>query len=233
MGQFWRILHEPQGETLHKWAEEVSHEGIIRYLDLFNTERIAVFSPKALAEILVTRSYEFTKPPQLIKGLGRILGVGLFLAEGYEHKVSSQRGYFPDGVVMIRWYGTETTQRSNASICVPTYKRPLVYPVFPANSRALAEAATTHTQWEGGDIATVDFGSWVSRAALDIIGVAGLGTDFQAIQDPYNELHQTYRKIFSPGRTGQLLGILSFLLPSWVIRALPLVTVVYFGRIAT
>jgi hypothetical protein len=67
--------------------ETVPHNGLIRYRHAFNRERVLVASPKALGEVLVTRNYEFIKPPQLRNGLGRILGVGILLAEGEEHKV--------------------------------------------------------------------------------------------------------------------------------------------------
>jgi hypothetical protein len=50
-------------------------------------ERLLITSPKALGEVLTTKSYNFVKPSQLRLGLGRILGVGLLLAEGNEHKV--------------------------------------------------------------------------------------------------------------------------------------------------
>lgn len=46
-----------------------------------------VTNPKALAEVLVHRSYDFIKPARLRVGLGRVLGVGVLLAEGDEHKV--------------------------------------------------------------------------------------------------------------------------------------------------
>ena len=89
MGQLWQMFDGPRGESLRKWAEEVPHDGVIRYLDVFNAERIAVLSQEALSDVLVTRNDDFIKPPSLIKRLGRILGIGLFLAEGEEHKVSS------------------------------------------------------------------------------------------------------------------------------------------------
>ncbi len=46
----------------------------------------------------------------------------------------------------------------------------------------------------------VEVGGWTSRAALDIIGVAGMGQDFNAIQDPDTELSVTYRKVFQPSK---------------------------------
>lgn len=67
----------------------------------------------------------------------------------------------------------------------------------------------------------VEIGGWTSRAALDIIGVAGMGQDFNAIQDPDTELSATYRKVFQPSRQAQFLGMLGLFVPMWLIRALP------------
>ena len=87
MGQFFHALKRPHGESIRTWLETVPNDGIIRYLDIFNSERLTVVSPKGLSEVLVQKSYEFVKPAQIRKGLGRIFGVGIFLAEGDEHKV--------------------------------------------------------------------------------------------------------------------------------------------------
>ena len=87
MGQFFYTLNRPAGESTHHWLESTPNNGIIRYLDIFNSERLTIVSPQALAEVLVHKSYDFVKPWQLRKGLGRILGIGIFLAEGEEHKV--------------------------------------------------------------------------------------------------------------------------------------------------
>ena len=70
-----------------EWINEVPNEGIIRYTNLFNVERLLITSPKGLGEVMVQKNYEFIKPAQLREGLGRILGVGILLAEGEEHKV--------------------------------------------------------------------------------------------------------------------------------------------------
>ena len=96
-----------------------------------------------------------------------------------------------------------------------------LHPVFFAKSQELMDAMTASTESERGKHTVIDVGSWASRAALDIIGAAGLGTDFQATQDPTNELFRVYQEIFAPDRKGQLLGILGFVLPSWVVRNFP------------
>ena len=63
-------------------------------------------SPKALAEVLVQKNYEFIKPQRLRDGLGRLLGVGILLAEGDEHKV---------GAKLLIWVGLATLTTSSAN----------------------------------------------------------------------------------------------------------------------
>lgn len=103
-----------------------------------------------------------------------------------------------------------------------------LYPVFWSKSRELVEAITSHVQ-ENSDApdeksspcAVVEIGGWASRATLDIIGVAGMGRDFGALKDPESELNQAYRKVFTPNRPGQLLGLAVTVLPFSLIRRLP------------
>lgn len=75
--------------------DTVPNDGVLYYRWLFNESRVLVTSPKALAEVLVQRNYEFIKPGRIRKGLGRLLGVGILLAEGDEHKVGLKlRSFF-------------------------------------------------------------------------------------------------------------------------------------------
>lgn len=108
IGQFPRILKEPSGAPMIEWMNEIPNDGLICYRTLFNTERILPTSPKALAEVLVTKNYEFIKPLELRAGLGRILGVGILLAEGEEHKVG------PAGLFVS--FLTDTHNRLSAKI---------------------------------------------------------------------------------------------------------------------
>ena len=58
---------------------------------LFNRERLLLTSPKALAEVLTTNSYDFVKPQLLREGVGQVLGNGILFAEGDEHKVRNSQ----------------------------------------------------------------------------------------------------------------------------------------------
>lgn len=44
----------------------------------------------------------------------------------------------------------------------------------------------------------MEFGQWCMRATLDIIGIAGFGRDFGALQNPEDELVRDYSEILEP-----------------------------------
>lgn len=205
MGQSLNLRGDPNGhaELYRAWSEQVPNDGIIRYLDIFNSEILLPVSPKALAEVLVQRPYEFIKPPGLVTGLGRILGVGVFLAEGEEHK----------------------KQRKDLMPAFAFRHIKELYPIFWAKSSELVQALISHSETGYPESekpgTSIDIKDWASRATLDIIGLAGLGRDFDSIRDPDNELIRTYKKIFSASRSGQILAALFFLAP-WLVRALPI-----------
>ncbi|KAL8788066.1 MAG: hypothetical protein Q9195_007480 [Heterodermia aff. obscurata] len=167
-------------------------------------ERLAIVGPDALADVLTHNCYDFEKPLQLRKGISRILGMGLFLAEGEVHK----------------------KQRKNLMPAFAYRHVKNLYPMFWTKSREMATAivASLDVQNDGAlaENVSVEVNEWATRATLDIIGQGGFGQSFNAIQDPENKLSQTYRSIFKQGRTGQILGLLGFLLPQWLLRRLPL-----------
>lgn len=53
---------------------------------MWGTPRLLPTTPQTLGEVLVQKNYDFIKPPQFRLSLGRLLGVGILLAEGDEHK---------------------------------------------------------------------------------------------------------------------------------------------------
>ena len=93
--------------------------------------------------------------------------------------------------------------------------------MFWARSTELVAAVLASTELDPGNDCRVEVNGWASRATLDIIGQGGFGQSLNAIQDPDNEISRTYRSMFKPGRVGQILGILGFLLPQWIVRRLP------------
>ena len=106
-----------------------------------------------------------------------------------------------------------------------------LYPIFWAKSRELVQAlsefvkeqaATAGQEKDLHSTAVVALGTWMSRATLDIIGVAGMGQDFNAIEDPETALYTTYKKIFQPSKTARFIGLASMFIPMQLLRMLPL-----------
>ncbi|KAK5126888.1 hypothetical protein LTR08_004555 [Meristemomyces frigidus] len=217
MGQTSRIRREATGKPMQDWMENIPNDGLIKYSVLFQ-ERLLLTNPKVLGEVLVNKNYDFVKPSHFAITIGRILGIGLLMAEGDEHKM----------------------QRKNLMPAFAYRHIKDLYPVFWDKSRELAvclskaskastppSEKTETSDQDPNKVVTahapgaIEVGNWTSRATLDIIGVSGVGQDFNALRDPEAKLNQTYRTIFSPRGTGrlQLLGVL---FPLWLLVRLPM-----------
>lgn len=200
MGQWFAITKEASGTPMRRWTATVPNDGLIRYLGLFNRERLLLTSPKALAEVLNSKNYDFQRPQFLLAGIGKILGIGLLLSEGEDHK-TQRKGFTP-------------------AFAFRHIKK--LYPVFWSKSREMVKAIEEVELVQNKPNVEVEIGGWASRAALDIIGVGGMGQDFNSLADPNTELNQNYRKVFSPNRQAQILGLLSFFVPPWIVQRLPI-----------
>lgn len=106
-----------------------------------------------------------------------------------------------------------------------------IYPIFWSKSREMVKAIAASMQQEGADAGlekgvapskVFELNGWLSRTTLDIIGVAGMGYDFHAIQDPNTELCKTYRAVFEPSGQAKMLGLLSMVVPLRLLRLIPL-----------
>lgn len=103
-----------------------------------------------------------------------------------------------------------------------------LYSIFWSKSREMVKALSQISQPAGTepvqnlrDAPVVEISNWTSRATLDIIGLAGMGQDFNAIQDPENELYTTYQTVFQPSKGARFLGLLSGFIPFGLVKILP------------
>jgi cytochrome P450 len=92
-----------------------------------------------------------------------------------------------------------------------------LYPVFWAKGSEVVEAMTEEAKTNS----IFDVGSWASRVTLDIIGVAGMGHDFNAVKDPNGELCRCYRDVFKFSPTG-FQRTLNLLIPFRILSNLPI-----------
>jgi len=54
----------------------------------------------------------------------------------------------------------------------------------------------------------INIEDWAGRVSLDIIGKAGFGSDFSALQNPNTPLNTAYREAFVPDGTSKLFFLL-------------------------
>ncbi|CAK7205634.1 hypothetical protein SEUCBS139899_008412 [Sporothrix eucalyptigena] len=208
LGQFPRINRETTGKPALEWINTIPNDGLIRYLGLFNQERLIITKPKALAEVLVSKNYDFVKPSQMRHALSRILGVGILLAEGDEHRFQRKMlapafafRHIKDLYPVFWRKGRESVVAMRRQI---NEQRAAAFPGAPPEE-------STH----------LEINSWASRVTLDIIGEAGLGRDFRALENPNNELTATYRSMLNPTGAARTLAILGLIFPRWFVRLLP------------
>ncbi|KAJ5658370.1 uncharacterized protein N7484_002019 [Penicillium longicatenatum] len=195
------IPNERSGIPMQEWINEVPNNGLIRYRMWFNKEEVLVLDPKGLSEVLVQKNHEFAKPYRLRKGLGRILGVGLIIAEGEEHK----------------------RQRK---LLMPAFSHRHIkdlYPLFWEKSVALAREIDANIKQTADQSSKVfDVADWLARSTLDILGAAGLGEEFDTLHNPDNEICQAYRNVFEQSPPKGIIAIGLFLLREAVTTALNL-----------
>lgn len=181
---------------------EVEHDGLVRALMIFNREAVIAFSTEALSEVLVTKSYVFEKPMYIRNYLASILGWSVLTTEGDEHK----------------------RQRRSLNPAFSFRHIKNLYPTFWDKARevTLAMNASCHQQgFNEQGRAALDVGNWASRCTLDIVGLAGVGQKFGAIEDDTNALIKSYETL-NPTEDDSLLIALRMFLPESIMRILPL-----------
>jgi cytochrome P450 len=96
-----------------------------------------------------------------------------------------------------------------------------LYPVLWSKTHELLQALAEEAHTKRSNV--VDIQDWVSRVALDIVGMGGFGVDLQAITKRSSSFLTNYRKVFNPPSNNTNTGpIFATLLPLWFIKALPM-----------
>lgn len=199
---------------MQEWAAKLPNDGLIRYYIVGNLERVALTSPKALSELLVTKVYDFEKPKTVRQSLRRIVGDGILLAEGDEHKVRLLS--IPCHIAFTLTKFVTQLQRKNLMPAFAYRHIKDLYPIFWSKSVEmvkLIQQDIEQRQASGDKDSTITVRNWASRATLDIIGVAGMDHDFDSLRDPTNKLNRSYQQIFqSPSIGTKILFIIGMMM---------------------
>ena len=205
MGHAHIFFANDTGIPHRNWNNSIPNEGLIRYKFWLNFERVYLTQPKTLSEVLVTKSYDFAKPPFAKAALGPVLGNAILFAEGHEHKVQHK-----------------------ALMPAFSYRHiKELYPLFWDKARLLVNTISEDIQTKNKErpdmpANAIEVQDWASRATLDIIGIAGTGHEFNSIQDPGNELAEVYKRVLNPDRTASAINLAGQFIPSFLLQMLPL-----------
>lgn len=193
-------MKEPSGLPMQRWINEVPNDGLIHYLNFGNASRLMPTSPKALAEVLSQKSYDFIKPGRVRESIARLLGVGVLLAEGDEHKVRSTENP-KEGRISN---SLKQRQRKNLTPAFAFRHVKDLYPIFWSKSGEMVRAIQSALQAERAQATTeskeapsIEFGQWASRATLDIIGLAGWVKTSKQYRTPMLSLHRYIDPFFN------------------------------------
>ena len=177
--------------------QTVPNEGLITFRAFLNEERLAVTTPQGLAEVLVTKAYDFEKPPPLRNILRKILGDGLIIVEGDLHRF----------------------QRKNVLPAFSFRHIKDLYPVFWDKATTLvqrieqtiAENPVPDSTDKSG---ITEINHWGNLVTMDIIGLAAMGRDIDSLRNAKDPLTDNYEEVLEPTTEKQLWFVANILAPS-------------------
>jgi cytochrome P450 len=188
---------------------EVPNDGIIHFRGIFHVDRLILTDPRAIADVLVHNSYDFQKPPWVRDFLRQFLGDGLLMTEGEEHKF----------------------QRKHIMPAFSFRHIKELYPIFWQKSLELTQAvaaemlenpeAPRSSVTDGLSSIVVEVNHWANKVTMDIIGLAGLGRDIQALKNSDDDLIKNYEEILEPTTEKAIYFVCNLLFPPPLLRALP------------
>ena len=191
------VYREP-GKTFLDWVKTIPNDGVIRFRGIFNRDRLLLTSEESLRAVLGEHSYDYVKPAPIRNFLSQILGKGLILSEGEEHKF----------------------QRKHVLPAFQIKQLRNLYPIFWDKSCQLIEVLESEMKNVGPEEG-IEFGAWATRVTLDIIGVAGMGRDFHALQNANDELVDSYNELLLPSKENGIFFAVNIILGSRLTKMIP------------
>ncbi|KZP19241.1 cytochrome P450 [Athelia psychrophila] len=191
-------LHDQENTGLFaRWT--ATHGPSFCYRGFLGGSRLITTDPRAIAHIL-GHAYEYPKPDFVRDSLATMAAgeEGLLTVEGETH-------------------------RRQRKIIAPAFGRRHVRSLAPVFVRKAGElrdrwAEMADAAPAGGRPPRVDVLAWLSRATLDVIGLAGFGYEFNALApraegEAGDELAEAFATIFSTARKFRIMTILQVWFP--------------------
>ncbi|KAI9705389.1 MAG: hypothetical protein M1820_005219 [Bogoriella megaspora] len=188
-------------------VKTIPNEGLIHFRGFFNQDRLLLTDPGSLSEVLVSKTYEFTKPSGARNFLRIVLGDGLIIVEGEEHKFQRKH--------IMPVFGFRHIKE--------------LYPIFWSKAISLTHGIVAEIQdkpmYSVGEksklTGEVNIGHWANKVTMDIIGLAGLGREFNALKNSEDELVKNYEEILEPTKEKAIYFAVNVLFGTKIVKMLP------------
>nr|AHC70715.1 cytochrome P450 monooxygenase [Fusarium anthophilum] len=180
------------GELFLKVANETPNNGILALKHITGTY-LLVTKGNVLPDLLVHRSYEFTKPDGVRAFLQNFLGSALFTCEGEHHK-------------FLRKINLPIFSFRRVKDMYPMmWKGSLAYvdALEEEISHQSAEAAS-----DGGSAGRVDISRWATSSTLNVMGNATFGMNLSDVKYA-DDIKQVYKTLFDPTKEMLLYYLMS------------------------
>ncbi|ETI20743.1 hypothetical protein G647_07085 [Cladophialophora carrionii CBS 160.54] len=185
---------QPPTTIVEDMVNSTPNDGLlVVWLPLYLSCEIIPTRPDTLMDMLNSHNYDWEKPPFIRKVLAGILGEGLANVEGAKHKAMRR-------VVAPAFSGRHIRELT---------------PLFYSKGLTLADVMARLVRDSGDGV--LDVTGPVSRAGLDIIGAAGVGMDFNTIENETSLLAKLYQSVTN---APAFFLLVSMLLPRWLLQRL-------------
>ncbi|QKD56741.2 cytochrome P450 4F4 [Fusarium oxysporum Fo47] len=193
------VKDKPAGDLFLELAKQYPGEDLIT-LNSFG-DQICIMNPQLLADLLVYNCYNFAKPKRISSFLRHILGDGLIIVEGDQHKFLRRN-------TMPAFHFRHIKE---------------LYPMMWAKGETLVTALNQDMAASRSSV--VELNGWATKVTLDIIGIAGLGHKFDAVEKRKDAPADTYEQLLEPDREKLIFAMLSLAvgLPIETLRLYPTV----------
>ncbi|KAI8680921.1 hypothetical protein NCS55_00341000 [Fusarium keratoplasticum] len=189
------VKGRPSGDLFLDIVEQYPHQDLIALNALRN--QIFVTNPRLLADVLVHRCYDFAKPTRISSFLRHILGDGLIIVEGDQHKFL----------------------RKNTTPAFHFRQIKNLYPMMWNKAEILTRTLNQEISTTRSPI--IELSTWASKVTLDIIGIAGLGRKFDAVEKKQDPLAGIYEELLEPDREKLIFAMMALALGLPFVRLIP------------
>ena len=130
------------------------------------------------------------------------------------------------------WLGTDTLLSSTNGEGHKSLRRKLLpafyarntrelHPVFWRKAVQMCDALHRIVAYNNDRVLEVNLDGLIDRAALDVVGLAGLGVDFNTLDEPGGRLGKLHKDAFDLGKKELQVVLAALLLPDWLFDRLP------------